>query len=231
MGGQLNAYTSREHTVFYARVFKDDVPKAIDILADVIQNSIYDPKHIEAEKSTILREMEEVGKQYNEVIFDHLHAAAYQGTPLARTILGPESNIKTITRDDLLSFVKSCYQGPRIVLAGAGALKHEQLVELANKSFITLPTGNLSPKKYPTAFTGSEILIRDDTMDTVHLALAVEAVGWSHPDYFTFMVLQQLIGNWDRSVGGGKNLSSKLCETFAVEELAYSLNSFFTSYK
>jgi len=224
-------HTLPENTLFfYAKVFKNDVPKAVDILADILQNSTYDKKHIDAERSTILREMEEVGKQMNEVVFDHLHAAAYQGTPLARTILGPEENIKKITRDDLINYVKTHYQAPRIVVAGAGAFKHEQLVELATKAFSGLPTSNSVPKTFPTSYTGSQILIRDDTVDTVHMTLAVEAVGWSHPDQYTFQIMQQLLGSWDRSIGGGKNLSSRLCEIFATEELAHSLSSFNTCY-
>jgi len=86
MGGQLNAYTSREQTVYYCKVFKNDVPKAIDILSDILLNSKYDNSYIEAERSTILREAEEVAKDKSEVIFDYLHAGAYQGTPLSRTI-------------------------------------------------------------------------------------------------------------------------------------------------
>lgn len=79
MGAQLNAYTSREQTVYYARCLKKDVPKAIDILSDILQNSTLDPKAIEMERDTILREKEEVEKQMEEVVFDHLHATAYQG--------------------------------------------------------------------------------------------------------------------------------------------------------
>ena len=80
MGGQLNAYTSREQTVYYCKVFKNDVPKAINILSDILLNSKYDNNFIEAERSTILREAEEVAKDKSEVIFDYLHAGAYQGT-------------------------------------------------------------------------------------------------------------------------------------------------------
>ena len=79
MGAQLNAYTSREQTVYFARCLKKDVPKAVDILADILQNSKLEPASIEAERDTILREKEEVEKQMEEVIFDHLHATAYQG--------------------------------------------------------------------------------------------------------------------------------------------------------
>ncbi|CAH3187442.1 unnamed protein product [Porites evermanni] len=89
MGAHLNAYTSREQTVYYAKVFSKDIPKAVDILADIIQNSLLGEAEIERERGVILREMQEVDTQLEEVVFDHLHATAYQGTPLGRTILGP----------------------------------------------------------------------------------------------------------------------------------------------
>jgi processing peptidase subunit beta len=79
MGAQLNAYTSREQTVYFARCLKKDAGKAVDILSDIIQNSRLDTAAIEEERGTILREKEEVEKQMEEVVFDHLHATAYQG--------------------------------------------------------------------------------------------------------------------------------------------------------
>lgn len=94
LGAQLNAYTSREQTVFYAKCLKQDVPKAIEILADIIQNSKLGEAEIERERGVILREMQEVETNLQEVVFDHLHSVAYQGTPLGRTILGPTENIK-----------------------------------------------------------------------------------------------------------------------------------------
>ena len=120
MGGHLNAYTSREQTVYYAKCFKEDVPQAVEILSDILQNSLLSPAAIEAERDVILREMEEVNKMQEEVIFDHLHATAFQNTGLGRTILGPEENIRSLTRDDLEGYVKTHYTAPRMVLAGAG---------------------------------------------------------------------------------------------------------------
>lgn len=111
MGAHLNAYTSREQTVFYAKCLSQDVPKAIEILSDIIQNSKLGENEIERERGVILREMQEVETNLQEVVFDHLHAAAYQGTSLGRTILGPTKNIKSITRDDLVKYVKTHY-GP-----------------------------------------------------------------------------------------------------------------------
>jgi processing peptidase subunit beta len=79
MGSHLNAYTSREQTVYYAKSFKEDLPKAVDIIADILQNSKLDPDAIDRERAVILREQEEVDKQLEEVVFDHLHAVAFQG--------------------------------------------------------------------------------------------------------------------------------------------------------
>ncbi|XP_064962594.1 probable mitochondrial-processing peptidase subunit beta, mitochondrial [Musa acuminata AAA Group] len=115
MGGHLNAYTSREQTTDYATVLDKDVPKALEILADILQNSCFDEKRIERERDVILREMEEVEGQTEEVIFDHLHATAFQYTPLGRTILGPAQNIKTITKEHLKNYISTHYTAPRML--------------------------------------------------------------------------------------------------------------------
>ena len=121
IGSHLNAYTSRENTVYYAKSLKEDIPKAVDILSDILTRSVLDPKAIERERDVIIRESEEVDKMYDEVVFDHLHEIAYKGQPLGRTILGPIKNIKTINRNDLVSYISKNYKGDRMVLAGSGA--------------------------------------------------------------------------------------------------------------
>ena len=95
---------------------------AVDILGDIIQNPTLGEREIERERGVILREMEEVEQQVEEVIFDHLHAIAYQGTPLGWTILGPTENIKKINRQDLVNYVSTHYSAPRMVLAAAGGM-------------------------------------------------------------------------------------------------------------
>lgn len=229
IGGVLNAYTSREQTVYYAKVFKKDVPLAVDILSDILLNSKFEPAAIENERSTILREMEEVNKDEHEVVFDLLHSAAFQGTPLGRTILGPEENIKTLQRKDLVEFVQNNYHAPRMVIAGSGAINHEEVVRQVEKSFGNLPTTS-GPLRPDIDFTGSLVSLRDDTIPYAHVAVAVKSVGWSDPDYYTFLVLQNLIGSWDRNLGGGKNLSSRLCEIIATENLGISYTTFNTCF-
>ncbi|KAJ6544141.1 Metalloenzyme, LuxS/M16 peptidase-like protein [Mycena capillaripes] len=235
IGAHLNAYTSREQTVYYAKSFRKDVPTAVDIISDILQNSKLENAAIERERDVILREQQEVDKQMEEVVFDHLHSIAFQHQPLGRTILGPKANILSIKRDDLDAYIKTNYTADRMVLVGAGGVDHAELVKLAEKHFSSLP---VSPKPIrfgaaahsKPAFVGSEVRLRDDELGAAHIAIAVEGVGWSSPDYFPMMVLQSIFGNWDRSLGSAPHLSSKLSEIVSSHSLANSFMSFSTSY-
>lgn len=232
IGGHLNAYTSREQTVYYAKVLKDDVPQAIDILSDILQNSKLDTGAIERERGVIMREMQEVMANKEEVIFDELHATAYQGTSLGRTILGPEENIMSLTQDDLRKYIETHYTAPRMCIAGAGAVTHEQLCDLSEKAFDKLPTAAASEMALVREheFTGSDARFEDPSMHEAYFALAFPTVGWSHPESVTFMVMQSLLGSWDRTSGAGKNISSSLCKELAREECAHSVMAFNTTY-
>ena len=91
MGAHLNAYTSREQTVYYAKAFDKDIPGAVDILSDILQNSKLDASAIERERDVILREQEEVDKQLEEVVFDHLHQTAFQRESILCTVSQAEA--------------------------------------------------------------------------------------------------------------------------------------------
>ena len=204
----------------------------MDILADILQNSKLDPQAIERERDVILREQEEVDKQLEEVVFDHLHATAFQGQPLGRTILGPTENIRSIKRNDLVEYIDTNYTADRMVLVGAGGVPHQQLVELAEKYFAKLPSSSTTAIKLKEKpdFIGSEVRMRDDTIPTANIAIAVEGVSWKDPDYFTALVTQAIVGNWDRAMGNSPYLGSKLSTFVHQNELANSFMSFSTSY-
>src|SRR5271170_5304888 len=114
-----DTHRQRENTVYYAKSFNSDVPKAIDILSDILLHSKLDPAAIERERDVILREQEEVDKQLEEVVFDHLHATAFQGQALGRTILGPKENIESLTRTEMENYIKKNYTADRMILVGA----------------------------------------------------------------------------------------------------------------
>lgn len=178
----------------------------------------------------ILRESEEVDKQLEEVVFDHLHATAFQGQALGRTILGPAENIQSIQREDLTNYIKTNYTADRMVLVGAGGVPHQQLVELAEKYFNGLPTGTGSAAVAKPEFIGSEVRLRDDTIPTANIAIAVEGVSWKDDDYFTALVTQAIVGNWDKAMGSAPHMGSKLSGIVHKHDLANSFMSFSTSY-
>jgi processing peptidase subunit beta len=233
IGGHLNAYTSREQTVFYAKVLKNNVGQALDILADIVQNSKVTEEDVNAERGTILREMEVVDSQMEEVIFDRLHGTAFRGTALGRTILGTTENVLSITRNDILDYVRTHYTAPRMVVAAAGGVDHDELVRLSEQLFKNLPSAppaGKEPHKEPAKFTGSEVRVRFDDMPAAHIALAYPTAGWNDPDYFTLLMIQTLLGSWNRSVHGGIHSSSKFIESVAKFEAAHSVTTFNTAY-
>ena len=235
---QYLIHIQRENTVYYAKCFNSDVPASVNILSDILQNSKLEPQAIERERDVILREQEEVDKQLEEVVFDHLHATAFQGQPLGRTILGPKENIATISRDDLTGYIKQNYLAERMVLVGSGGIPHRQLVDLAEKHFSNFPKEpasvealeNAAAQKAKPDFVGSEVRMRDDTIPTAHIAIAVEGVSWKDDDYFTALVTQAIVGNWDRAMGNSPYLGSKLSSFIFENKLANSFMSFSTSY-
>eukprot|EP00550_Attheya_septentrionalis_P000357 CAMPEP_0198291266 /NCGR_PEP_ID=MMETSP1449-20131203/8851_1 /TAXON_ID=420275 /ORGANISM="Attheya septentrionalis, Strain CCMP2084" /LENGTH=475 /DNA_ID=CAMNT_0043989883 /DNA_START=12 /DNA_END=1439 /DNA_ORIENTATION=+ len=234
MGGHLNAYTSREQTVYFAKVFKDDVGRAVEILSDILLNSKLDPSAIERERDVILREMAEVNKQQEELVLDHLHATAFQGTGLGRTILGPEENICSLSKADLTDYISTHYTAPRMVIAGAGAIDHSQLCDLSEEHFGMLPTApkdGLEVAFDPAVFTGSDIRVKFDSDNTAHVALAFEGASWTSEYAFPLMLLQSMLGSYDRASGLGKNVASRLCSEVASGELAHSISTFNTCYK
>ena len=154
-----NAYTSREQTAYFAKVFKKDVGKAVEIIADILLNSKMEDAAIDREREVILREMSEVNKNQEELVLDHLHATAFQGSSLGRTILGSEENIRSLTRADLVDYITTHYTAPRMVVAGAGAIDHTELCGLASEHFGGLPSApknGVEVAMEPAIFTGSD---------------------------------------------------------------------------
>ena len=155
IGEHLNAYTSREQTVYSAQILKEDLEGGVVILADILQNSLFDNNAIERERRVILQEMENV---YNdtkeELIFDHLHENCFQDCGLGKTILGPTENIKRINRDNLLEYINTYYTGDNMVIAASGVIDdHDKLVQLIRDNFGNIKdTSNNRPRKDESYF-------------------------------------------------------------------------------
>lgn len=234
MGGHLNAYTSREQTVYTAKVFKSDVPKALEILSDILQNSLLDENAINAERDVILREMKEVERNYEENILDHLHDTAFMESGLGQRILGPKENVMSLTRKDLKDYIQTHYTADRFVVVGAGAVDHDSFVENTKKYFGNVPAApqnNTAAILKPAVFVGSDIRIRYDSMNEAHVALAFQGASWSSEFSFPLMVIQTILGSWDRTTAGGRTPSSALAAVLAKNDAVHSFTTFNTCYK
>lgn len=167
MGNQISAYTSREHTVYTAKVSKDHVAKAMALLADMIQNPILDDSTLMDTRVVAMCEVEDMHQNHALAVWEHLHETAFMGTGLSQTKLGQDHNIATLTAADIGAFKSSQYSADRFVIAAAGAVDHASLVALTEKHFgqvPALPSGSLVIPYDAAIFTGSDKRIRFDSM-------------------------------------------------------------------
>jgi predicted Zn-dependent peptidase len=213
VGGYINAYTSREMTAYYARVLQDDVPLALDVIADIVLNPVFDPKEIEVERHVILQEIGQALDTPDDVIFDWLQEVAYPDQAFGRTILGPSERVSAFTRADLRKFVSEHYGPDQMILSAAGGVDHDQIVALATDLFGALrAVGNSLIQ--PATFTGGQRR-EVKALEQVHFALAFEGPDYRAPDVFTAQV-------YSTALGGG--MSSRLFQKVREERgLCYSI--------
>lgn len=160
---------------------------------------------------------------------DHLHEAAYSSSGLGMTILGPESNINSLKQKDLRDYIDTHYTAPRMVIAGAGAVDHEELVALSEQYWGQLPVE--SRTDFPTNFDaahfsgGSKRTAGPADVDAAHVSVAFEGTSWTSDDAFPLMIIQSMLGAWDRLSGAGSSLPSVLAQTLAANELCHSFTT------
>ncbi len=216
VGGHLNAHTTHETTAYYARILKDDLPLAADILADILQHSTFEPEEVTREHGVIVQEIGQAADTPDDLVFDMLLAAAFKDQALGRSILGTPDTVKSFDGAKLKTYMDTHYSAPRLVLSGAGGLAHGQLVELGETLLTDLPAGALKEKD-PARFTGTEAREEKD-LEQAHVTLAFEGVPYGDPDYYTAQVLSAVLG-------GG--MSSRLFQEVREKRgLCYSVYSF-----
>ncbi len=221
VGGHLNAYTSRESTAFYAKVLKEDVPLALDILADILQHSTFDPEELERERTVILQEIGQANDTPDDIIFDHFQECAYPEQAMGRPVLGRPEIIRGLARDAIVAYLRDHYGARRMVLAAAGNLEHERLVDLADKLLSELPAERAVTTE-PALYTGGDRR-EDRDLEQLHLVLGFPGVTLGDPDYYAASVLST-------AFGGG--MSSRLFQEIREKRgLVYAIHSFVHGYR
>lgn len=221
VGGFINAYTGREQTAYYIRMLKDDVPLGVDILADILQDSVFDEEELAREKGVVIQEIGQTQDTPDDLIFDHLQATAYPDQSLGRPILGTEKHVRSFTRETLFNQIKGHYFAGSMLLVSAGAVNHEQMVALAEKHFGNLPSG-VAPTAPNAKYAGGEFR-DDDDLEQAHLALAFQGFRADDEDIYAYQVYSTVLG-------GG--MSSRLFQEAREKRgLCYSIHTFGQSFR
>lgn len=216
VGGHLNAYTAREQTAYYAKVLKEDLPLAADILGDILTHSTFVPEELERERGVILQEIGQANDTPDDIVFDHFQATAFPDQPMGRPTLGTEAVIGAMPREMLTGYMRRHYGPSRMVVAAAGALEHEALVSLVERHFADLPV--VTPTASEVARYGGGEFREERELDQVHVVLGFEGPAVATAMHYPTMLLSTLLG-------GG--MSSRLFQEIRERRgLVYSIYSF-----
>jgi predicted Zn-dependent peptidase len=133
MGGELNAFSAKEYTCYYSKILDEDVEGAFEIMSDMLNNSLLLPKDLDSERNIILEEIAMHEDSPDDIIHDLFVSALWESHPLGESVLGHQNVIRTLTRDEVAGYFEDFYQPRNIVVAAAGNIEHERVVDLINR--------------------------------------------------------------------------------------------------
>lgn len=224
VGGELNAFTAKEYTCYYARVLDEDLPLAIDVLADMVSSSLIEAREVDAERGVILEEIAMNDDDPSDLVHEAFAAQLFGDTPLGRPILGTVDSINSISRDRIAEHYRACYTPDRLVVAAAGNLDHEQVVELTARAFGPAAAPDARPvaprlgTTRPGEPAGSGVRLVSRPLEQANLVLGCAGLARTDDRRFALGVL-------NAALGGG--MSSRLFQEIREKRgLAYSVYSF-----
>ena len=221
LGGEMNAYTTKEYTAFYVRVLSDRVDAALDILCDIMSRPAFRPAEIEAERQVILEELLMHGDEPDDIVHDLLLDGLFPGHPLGRDVLGSQQTISAMSGDDIAGFFRGHYGASRLVLAAAGAVDHAALVA-AIDARLTPPEGGAVITRVAPAPSVDAVRVIQRPTEQAHIVVGVRSIDIHDDARFAIAVLNHILG-------GG--LSSRLFQSIREERgLAYSVYSYRTAF-
>jgi predicted Zn-dependent peptidase len=221
IGGNLNAFTSRENTCYHAAVLDNHLPQAVDILCDITLNSTFTPANIEKEKSVVLEEIREVEETPSEYVHELFALNFWRGQSLGRPIMGSEQTIRSLTRRHIMSYIKRNYLAEKVVIAAAGNISHQKLVNLIRNKF-SAPAGNADreePIKCPDDFL---IKCHRNKNNQTHFCLGFPGIRFNHPERNALLALNTYLGGGMSSV-----LFQKIREEKGIAYTVYTFPDFY----
>lgn len=220
VGGQINAYTSREVTAYYIHLLKNDMPMAMDILSDILQRPTFPDKELEKERDVIIQEIGMTNDTPDDVVFDHYQETAYPGQALGAPILGRADIIANMKKETLYDYVHRFYTPQKLVISAAGNVDHDSFVDTARTMFADLPP-DTNQSYLPARYQGGEKRIEKE-LEQSHVVLGFQGIMRDDPDYYSAVILGTILG-------GG--MSSRLFQEIREKRgLVYSIYSSHSSY-
>ena len=220
IGGYFNAYTSRTSTVYYAKVLKDDLEKATDILTDIILNSTFAKEELEKEREVILQELCMTRDTPDDIVFDYFQETAFKDQPLGRSILGTEEFIKKLSREELCDYFKNKYSTKNTIISAAGNFDADKFNDMVDDRFKNFQTKSVS--KYEKAnYSGGELRVSKD-LEQNQFLMGFEGLSYLDENFYDLQILAIILG-------GG--MSSRLFQEIREKRgLVYNISAFSSSY-
>jgi predicted Zn-dependent peptidase len=220
VGGHMNAYTAREQTAYYAKMLKDDLGLAVNVIADLVQHATLEPEELDRERHVVIQEIHQLYDTPDDVVFENFQATAFPDQALGRSVLGTEALIDAMPRDAILDYMKAHYSAPRTIVSAAGNLDHDAVVAMVAEDFKDLPKGAPAVRE-AARYAGGEVRA-DRELEQVHITLGFDGLAYDDDDFYTCSVLSALLG-------GG--MSSRLFQEVREKHgLVYSIYSYQSSY-
>lgn len=222
VGGQLNAFTTKEYTCYYVKVLGERFHLGVDLLADMFTNSLFAPDEIEKEKQVVLEEIKCYEDSPDELVHDLFAGAVMKGHPLGRPILGTPESIARINRQVIMDYLLQHYTSDNIVFAAAGNVQIDQIIAAVEKSFSKLK-GEFRPKFPQIPAFKPEMVLKSKDTEQVNLCIGTRGVKRGHLDRYAVLVLDSILGG---------SVSSRLFQELREERgLVYVTGSNHSAFK
>lgn len=217
VGGEINAATSVETTAYFARVLKDDMPLAVDILADIMTSSRFEEDELEREKQVVLQEINATQDTPDDIVFDHFTETAFRHQTIGRPILGTPESVRSLTSDDLRRFMNEHYSADRMIVVAAGAVDHDNFVREVESRLGSFRAHSVAPLADLANYVGGDFR-EYRTLKDAQVLLGFEGRAYHMRDYYASQILSIILG-------GG--MSSRLFQEVREKRgLCYSIYAF-----
>ncbi|MDR1273743.1 MAG: insulinase family protein [Odoribacteraceae bacterium] len=223
VGGELNAYTTKEDTCIHATFLPKDYERALELFSDLVFHSTFPGKELEKEKDVVLDEINSYKDTPGELIFDDFEELLYEGYPIARNILGDEESVRRLDRETILGFARRNYHPNRMVISSVGDIPFERLVRLAGRHFAAYPAGPAGPaRERPVLYTPRRVVAEKGTYQA-HCVIGNVAYDYTREDRVVLSLLVNLLG--------GPGMNSRLNLNIRERHgLAYNIEASYTPY-